>query len=636
MENKPEKFGWAYFGNEIINPLLKSEKYVNDFHIIDRSISGNILESVAIKDSHPSKAIEDYKNFWFNPNFTFSTETLNLVTCGIISLHNSWTPEQYRLISDETLFLEQDIPMSHLLKHVLVGNKSPTMMSEQLILEGYLSSELNRKNILFKRKYFRNMLVLDFSINKKQFAFDISVTNKKIKVDLVLRNIPSSEVRKSSFLESLNFNVNKVTLGVLDTNKQTLDLILKCYAEFINNNLLTSNELKENKFEVIQFIDDVFIDLENFEIKNNKIYLSGIGFIQNLNVVEWSDIDYKLIFKSKEEKEYIKQLAKLHKPEITQKYAVDSVKYDKCFFTTFQHNGIDVFDIPFGNYDIYLSITVAGVTKKQKLRTIHQSILQHPLIRSSTINNGVFQLDTLTFKADFAKNIVLHNKSKQLITESILDTANNRVTAPKNSTNCFIRFEGSNNHIDIDPDANIRNLYIECLGSHNIVKIGKNVSLHGTIRLGFGCEVNIGDGTSSTNPIYATCAEQTKLLIGRDCMFATNNQIRTDDAHPIYDVNTGKRVNMSKDIQIGDHVWIGYGATILSGSAIGSGSVIGAGSIVRNKFPNNCVIAGTPAKVVKKDIFWERPLLLNMSEEVVYSEEERRQKNYCKNTMETE
>ncbi|WP_404810826.1 acyltransferase [Actinobacillus pleuropneumoniae] len=119
-------------------------------------------------------------------------------------------------------------------------------------------------------------------------------------------------------------------------------------------------------------------------------------------------------------------------------------------------------------------------------------------------------------------------------------------------------------------------------------------------------------------------------------MFATNNQIRTDDAHPIYDVNTGKRVNMSKDIQIGDHVWIGYGATILSGSAIGSGSVIGAGSIVRNKFPNNCVIAGTPAKVVKKDIFWERPLLLNMSEEVVYSEEERRQKNYCKNTMETE
>ncbi|ASU15426.1 acyltransferase [Actinobacillus pleuropneumoniae] len=238
---------------------------------------------------------------------------------------------------------------------------------------------------------------------------------------------------------------------------------------------------------------------------------------------------------------------------------------------------------------------------------------------------------------DYLKNILIQNtKQKNVISGDYYDDMDNKISAPIGLVNVHFQFLGSNNKILISPKANLKNTFIECRGNNNTIIIDENVRMVGHWRLGFGCTLKIGKNSSSTNPVYITVAENTQLTIGEDCMFATNNQIRTDDAHPIYDVNTGKRVNMSKDIQIGDHVWIGYGATILSGSAIGSGSVIGAGSIVRNKFPNNCVIAGTPAKVVKKDIFWERPLLLNMSEEVVYSEEERRQKNYCKNTMETE
>ncbi|CAM3781650.1 hypothetical protein [Avibacterium endocarditidis] len=89
-------------------------------------------------------------------------------------------------------------------------------------------------------------------------------------------------------------------------------------------------------------------------------------------------------------------------------------------------------------------------------------------------------------------------------------------------------------------------------------------------------------------------------------MFATNNQIRTDDAHPIYDVRTGKRLNTSKDIIIGYRVWVAYGATIWGGSQIGNGSIVGAYSVVKKRFPNNCIIAGVPAKVIRKDVFWER------------------------------
>ena len=53
-------------------------------------------------------------------------------------------------------------------------------------------------------------------------------------------------------------------------------------------------------------------------------------------------------------------------------------------------------------------------------------------------------------------------------------------------------------------------------------------------------------------------------------------------------------------------MWVAYGATIWGGTKIGSGSIVGAFSVVKKHFPNNCVIAGVPAKVIRKDVFWER------------------------------
>lgn len=104
-------------------------------------------------------------------------------------------------------------------------------------------------------------------------------------------------------------------------------------------------------------------------------------------------------------------------------------------------------------------------------------------------------------------------------------------------------------------------------------------------------------------------AEGTSIAVGRDCLFAINVQVITSDGHPIFDVSSGKRVNTCRPIKIESHVWIGDGALILKGSHIGQGSIIGARSLVHGTFPNNCVIAGNPAKIIKKDVAWERPHL---------------------------
>lgn len=53
-------------------------------------------------------------------------------------------------------------------------------------------------------------------------------------------------------------------------------------------------------------------------------------------------------------------------------------------------------------------------------------------------------------------------------------------------------------------------------------------------------------------------------------------------------------------ISIGCNCWIGSKVTILDGAQLGNGCVVGAGSVVRGCFPDNVVIAGVPARIIRK------------------------------------
>lgn len=65
-------------------------------------------------------------------------------------------------------------------------------------------------------------------------------------------------------------------------------------------------------------------------------------------------------------------------------------------------------------------------------------------------------------------------------------------------------------------------------------------------------------------------------------------------------LDSGARNYVDKPVRIEDGAWIGAGAIILPGVTIGIQSIVGAGSVVTRDVPDGCVVAGNPARVIKK------------------------------------
>ena len=81
-------------------------------------------------------------------------------------------------------------------------------------------------------------------------------------------------------------------------------------------------------------------------------------------------------------------------------------------------------------------------------------------------------------------------------------------------------------------------------------------------------------------------------------MFANSAYISDSDWHGIYD--RALPVGKSEEVVLEDNVWIGDGAIVSKGVTIGKNSIVGARSVVIKDVPENVIVAGNPAQVVKE------------------------------------
>lgn len=109
---------------------------------------------------------------------------------------------------------------------------------------------------------------------------------------------------------------------------------------------------------------------------------------------------------------------------------------------------------------------------------------------------------------------------------------------------------------------------------------GKNIHVGKNVFINMGCKfqdqggIFIGDG----------------VLIGHNVVLATLNHAKSP---------CDRSAMLPAPIHIGKNVWIGANATVLPGVTIGDGAIVAAGAVVNRDVPENTVVGGVPAKVIK-------------------------------------
>jgi sugar O-acyltransferase (sialic acid O-acetyltransferase NeuD family) len=114
--------------------------------------------------------------------------------------------------------------------------------------------------------------------------------------------------------------------------------------------------------------------------------------------------------------------------------------------------------------------------------------------------------------------------------------------------------------------------------------------------------VSIGQG----NIVCPLANMGANVRMGSNCIVFSNSTIEQDTTIG-NNVNIAPGVSFGGGCKVGSHVFVGIGSVIKDQVAIGNNVVIGAGSLVLNPVTDNCIVYGSPAKVIRENNLYEQP-----------------------------
>ena len=159
-----------------------------------------------------------------------------------------------------------------------------------------------------------------------------------------------------------------------------------------------------------------------------------------------------------------------------------------------------------------------------------------------------------------------------------------------------MRFGAFGRHVSIRRPLCLRGMQYMHVSDRVIIKD------HGWIEanpLGDSCLLSIGPGTSIGYFCHIYAAR--RIEIGADVLMGSGVYI-ADCTHEYQDVSLpiiAQGARVAAPVSIGDDSWIGQHAAIL-GARVGRHCVVGANSVVTSDVPDYCVVAGTPARIIKR------------------------------------
>lgn len=131
----------------------------------------------------------------------------------------------------------------------------------------------------------------------------------------------------------------------------------------------------------------------------------------------------------------------------------------------------------------------------------------------------------------------------------------------------------------------------ELLGS-----CGKKIHINAPFRCDYGENIRVGENFFAN--FNLTILDEALVTIGDNAFIGPNVSIFTA-CHPLEAEARNRMIEWAEAVSIGDNVWIGGNAVILPGVTLGHNVVVGAGAVVTKSFPDNCLIAGNPARIIR-------------------------------------
>ena len=148
---------------------------------------------------------------------------------------------------------------------------------------------------------------------------------------------------------------------------------------------------------------------------------------------------------------------------------------------------------------------------------------------------------------------------------------------------------------------------IAFIGPKVVLQIGKKgrVELGRWSWVGHGSKIRCHEGVVSIGAKTVLGQECTisayqHVSIGRECVIADRVML-IDFDHGMVEVDRPIREQgiYKRDVRVGNNVWIGYGACILRGVTVGDNAVIGTSAVVTKDVPENAIVAGVPARIIR-------------------------------------